>query len=216
MTPADLITFDGTTQPISEWALDYGIPASLIIERLDAGMTIETAITTMMPFKQAPAATGSRAKRYTHNGHTLTIKQWAAHTGIPQSTIAGRLAGGRTIGEAIDAGVSDRAKTFLHDGEAKTLADWARHFGVSYYTLRHRVIRQGLSIGDAVHKVKFSKPAARRPAHQPRVTIRLGDVTITIKGPGVASILGARLGTGAGSAAQEMPETDFSNREASQ
>ena len=30
MTRNDLLTFDGVTQPISEWALDYGIPARRI------------------------------------------------------------------------------------------------------------------------------------------------------------------------------------------
>lgn len=42
------LTFDGTTQPISEWALDYGITPAVIIARLERGLSIEEAITKPM------------------------------------------------------------------------------------------------------------------------------------------------------------------------
>lgn len=45
MTPYTILEHDGIAQAISEHALDYGIPASRIIMRLDAGWSVEQAIT---------------------------------------------------------------------------------------------------------------------------------------------------------------------------
>jgi hypothetical protein len=55
MTRNDLLTLDGITQPITEWALDYGIPAAKIMARLKQGMTIEKAVTT--PIRAKPGVT---------------------------------------------------------------------------------------------------------------------------------------------------------------
>jgi hypothetical protein len=45
MNRDELLTFDGITQSINEWALDYGIPAKTIMSRLQQGMPVERAIT---------------------------------------------------------------------------------------------------------------------------------------------------------------------------
>ncbi|TJV71051.1 MAG: hypothetical protein E5X76_17850 [Mesorhizobium sp.] len=55
MTRNDLLTLDGVTQPIIEWALDYGIPAKRIMDRLQKGMTVEKAITK--PIRAKPGVT---------------------------------------------------------------------------------------------------------------------------------------------------------------
>src|SRR5690606_24756386 len=46
MTPETIIALDGVEQPISEHALDWGIPASLIIARLNRGWNKRDAIET--------------------------------------------------------------------------------------------------------------------------------------------------------------------------
>jgi len=48
MTQHDLLTCDGVTQSIAEWALDYGIPPQLIMARLRKGMRVGRAITKPM------------------------------------------------------------------------------------------------------------------------------------------------------------------------
>jgi len=60
-----IVSFDGITQSISEWALDYGIPATLIVERLHRGWSIPRAITEPMPVKpgQRPRSPRSIARR---------------------------------------------------------------------------------------------------------------------------------------------------------
>lgn len=42
------ITLDDITQPVVEWALDYGIYPSVILDRLARGWPVERAITTPM------------------------------------------------------------------------------------------------------------------------------------------------------------------------
>lgn len=49
MTRNDLLTLDGVTQSINEWALDYGIPVRTIMTRLHQDMPIERAITKPIP-----------------------------------------------------------------------------------------------------------------------------------------------------------------------
>lgn len=56
MTPETILEHDGTSQPIIEWALDYGITPSIIIARLERGLSIADAITT-------PMQTGFRGQR---------------------------------------------------------------------------------------------------------------------------------------------------------
>lgn len=43
-----MLTHDGITQPVTEWALDYGIYPNVITDRLARGWTIDRAITTPM------------------------------------------------------------------------------------------------------------------------------------------------------------------------
>lgn len=113
----DMLTLEGITQPIGEWALDYGIPSSLILDRIRRGWPVDRAITKPMyvpparaaslrrwaahgrqpnldeqawnpPKPRGPAKTG---KRYTHDGQTLSIEQWALVVGIPASIIRSRV-----------------------------------------------------------------------------------------------------------------------------
>jgi hypothetical protein len=48
MTPDTKLEFNGVKQPISEWALDYGIMPVVIIGRIRRGWNVEDAITTPM------------------------------------------------------------------------------------------------------------------------------------------------------------------------
>jgi hypothetical protein len=48
MTPASILQHDGVSQPIIEWALDYGITPAIIIGRIERGIPIADAITLPM------------------------------------------------------------------------------------------------------------------------------------------------------------------------
>lgn len=113
------LTLDGITQPISEWALDFGILPEVIIARLERGWPVEQAITHPMvvaPGQKLPASfttpprrrRGSRpaaqkrtGRRFQHDGHNLTIADWSERTGIGVATINYRLRQGLTFEQAI-------------------------------------------------------------------------------------------------------------------
>jgi hypothetical protein len=56
------LTFDNITQPITEWARDYGIPVSIIQRRLNEGWSTEHAITHPMPTRPGDRLPGNYAK----------------------------------------------------------------------------------------------------------------------------------------------------------
>jgi predicted DNA-binding transcriptional regulator AlpA len=93
MTRDDLLKFDGIEQPISEWALDYGITPEIIMARLHRGMTIERAITKPMPAKpgdRLPEPNRTPAT-VSYSGRTMTISEWAEATGLGASVIYHRI-----------------------------------------------------------------------------------------------------------------------------
>ncbi|WP_127595966.1 hypothetical protein [Nitratireductor alexandrii] len=99
MTRDDLLTMNGVTQPIAEWALDYGIPASLILTRLNRGMSTARAITKPMrakPGDQLPEPP-STPETYEFDGQAHTIAEWAKITGISQCVLRDRIRAGWQI-----------------------------------------------------------------------------------------------------------------------
>ncbi len=215
MTVADLLTFDGITQPVSEWALDYGIPAELIIERLQQGQSVEAAITTMMPF--ATPQRDGRAHSYTHDGVALTIREWAARSGVPRATLTQRLRRGMSIGEAINPDLNRKNVTHTHNGETRTVREWADHTGINYETLHYRLRKLGMSIGDAIAMQKHAKPSSCKhrlstlKGELAPVVITLAGYRIEIatNGRGVVVNFEPSIGTGGGSTAQESAQIDF-------
>lgn len=128
MTPATILEHDGVKQPVTEWALDYGITPAIIIGRLERGSTIAAAIT--MPMKvghrgqklanadmekfiarntarwnrergsplRRPRST---ANKYTFDGKTLFISEWSALTGLKIATIRDRIGKGWDIASVL-------------------------------------------------------------------------------------------------------------------
>lgn len=215
MTPDCALAFEGVVQPISEWALDYGIPASLIIRRLHDGASVEWAITEPMPTRpgqrlgspsQAGRTTprkigaqpvervrsGPQPRLYTHNGKTRTMAEWSAAVGIGKSAIRKRLRDGMTFAEAIETPPLRQVANATYDvnGVSKTYREWAEHAGIKYKTLIAR-IAEGYPLAEAI-----AAPLRRWP--------------------GVVSNLDGCQGTGAGSIAQEIPQIDFPTSEVSE
>ena len=113
-----MLTHDGITQPITEWALDYGIYPGVIADRLTRGWTAERAITTPMAVVKNQQLDGDhlpglprcptrrfayslvaprparQGRLLSHNGQTMTIPQWANHLGLTPVLIYKRLNSG--------------------------------------------------------------------------------------------------------------------------
>lgn len=112
------LTIGGVTQPVTEWALDYGLPPELIELRLEAGWTPRRAVTAMVPFdpkrrrdhfsllrrtiaKQNGTWVSPKNKPHEINGECRTWNEWCAHFGIGYSTFMQRRHKGWSIEKAL-------------------------------------------------------------------------------------------------------------------
>ncbi|MET3925990.1 hypothetical protein [Devosia sp. 2618] len=112
-----MLTHDGITQPITEWALDYGIYPAVITDRLARGWTASRAITAPMvaaPRQRLDAQhmrgltiaprrvrAGSNARRFEHDGRALTVREWSIVCRSSVTTINCRLKRGWPIANAL-------------------------------------------------------------------------------------------------------------------
>ena len=120
----DMITMDGITQPIVEWALDYGIYPAVITDRLAHGWAVERAITTPMIVAQGQRLSlthlpnlakygctpdrprirrshTKQGKRLTFDGRCLTVREWSAVVGVSSHTIHHRIRAGLPIDQVL-------------------------------------------------------------------------------------------------------------------
>lgn len=116
MTPK-LITFDGVTQSLTDWALDYGITPETIRRRLSKGWPVAKAITTPIPAKPGDKLTGAYIDAALDEAKPSTPK---AKT--PKRPHARR--------------ASDIHLTF--NGVERSLSEWAKLTGINHATLRWR------------------------------------------------------------------------------
>ncbi|WP_020187106.1 hypothetical protein [Methylopila sp. 73B] len=90
-----ILTHEGITQPVEEWALDYGIPSETIRKRIGRGWPVAEAI-------EIPVLTHGRpSQRYRFDGRSLTVAEWAKLSGLSAFTLRSRLRLGWTIGRAV-------------------------------------------------------------------------------------------------------------------
>lgn len=149
------------------------------------------------PALAEPEAQHPKAKLHTHDGHTATVKQWAAKLGLAPATIKRRMSKGLTFEQAITVQrhtckpigrkpTGRPAQRYTVDGVTLPLSEWAERLGLSVAALHVR-LHKGWTIAEAVTVPK---------GHQ--------------RNRGVALNLPLVSGTGAGSTAQETPEITFS------
>jgi hypothetical protein len=191
---AVIIEHNGIAQPVEEWALDYGIPADLIIARLSAGWTKAAAIEAPMDappgYRLGDAQRRARqhtGRRYAHDGQSLTLGEWAEVAGLPINVLRTRIVQGWTIARAVStpfhSGV--RARRFSFDGKSLTLNEWSALSGISAITLRAR-LRNGWTF---VRAITEQSQLCGRGLRQ--------------KGGGYLPTSSNLLGTGGGSSAQD-------------
>jgi hypothetical protein len=104
------LTYKGETMTGAEWARRIGCQRKSLMDRiLLRGMSIEDAIET--PFDIGATRRKTHPPRWliTHNGETLTCKQWAKKLGIGSGAIYGRLKKGWDPVRALTEPVEPRA-----------------------------------------------------------------------------------------------------------
>lgn len=83
-----LVTFNGITQCIVDWAKQLGIPSKTLYNRLARGCPIADALTaTRITSKDSKGA-----RKITFNGVTMCLAEWARAIGIHRGTLCERLA----------------------------------------------------------------------------------------------------------------------------
>lgn len=169
-----LLTIDHITQPITEWAADYGIPVNLISSRLRRGWSEERAVTEPMivrrgeklPADAVPSPMNTwkpeqRDNRLTFDGLSLTISEWSGRTGIAYHTIKVRLRKGWSVERALTEpthttpGPTPRLIEF--NGEKLSVPQWSERLGIHEDTIRGRLwkgwpVEKALTTGRAQGK----------------------------------------------------------------
>jgi hypothetical protein len=87
-----LLTKDGVTKTVIEWAEERGIGASTLYNRVRRGMDMNRVLET--PIRD------QSARIYTFNGKAMTLAQWARYLGVPKMRLGHRLRRGWSIEEA--------------------------------------------------------------------------------------------------------------------
>lgn len=172
-----LLAYDGITQPITEWALDYGITSDTILERLRLQWPVGMAITLPMivpdGYRLPKSITDKASTVHELNagspiecrGTNLTLGQWAAQLGTKVETLKRRLCKGMSIEAALTKSAS-RYQTYTHNGKALTLRQWVAETGVSYSALRQRLgkgwsINRTLSTPERNRGIVFNLPESQ-------------------------------------------------------
>lgn len=83
---AKLLTYNGETKCMSQWARDLGVDPKTLTYRLKQGWTLEKALTTA-----ATPASERKARMLTHDGQTLCLADWARKLGVGADTLRDRI-----------------------------------------------------------------------------------------------------------------------------
>jgi hypothetical protein len=141
-----MITHNGRTQCLLDWARELGLSHHCIGKRLTMGMTAEEAL----------AQKNYGAHMISHEGETLSLKRWAERTGIRMATICQRLGYGWSVERTLSES-ADRRKYYTAHGRTQSLKDWAAELDVTVAALVTR-LHTGWPVEEALSpRKKFSK-----------------------------------------------------------
>jgi hypothetical protein len=147
-----LITVDGVTRNLIDWAHLAGLSTTAISLRIKNGWDLHDAIS--VPSGQPnpkPVHRGPGRRRVmwlTIDGETKIVSEWAALSGTHAGTISTRIRNGWDAKRAVFEPLVDRReiankrrsnRIVTISGEGRSVADWARHTGVPASTIYARL-----------------------------------------------------------------------------
>ena len=144
-----LLTYNGETKCITEWARGIGVDPKTIHYRLKQGWTLNDALN-----KPATPAAEKTAKMITFNGETRSITGWARKLGINHASLCERLDSGWPLEKALTA-PGRKLQEATHDGETLSLPDWGRKLKIRPRTIARR-LEQGWIIGQIIEHYNHS------------------------------------------------------------
>lgn len=118
------------------------------IERIDYTKDYCPENCIWIPFKEQ-MKNRSNVPKYTYNGETHCLKEWARILGVKVELLRGRLRRGRSFEEAISGDIYGRQ--ILINGETKTIKEWCEYYGLKSGSVYSRIHR-GTSPVDAIMK----------------------------------------------------------------
>lgn len=92
-----------------------------------------------------------KAKFFTYDGKTLTLREWSKETGISQQVLANRVYGLKWgIERALTEPVRNHGMKFRYKERELTLREWSKESGVPENVLYGRIVGGGWSMKDAL------------------------------------------------------------------
>lgn len=138
-----ILTYNGETKCIAEWARSIGVNSKTIHYRLNQGWPLAKALTT-----PATPAEERTAKMLTFNKETRSLTGWARKLGINHASLCERLANGWPLEKALTT-PGRKLQEATHDGETLTIPDWGRKLRMRPRTIARR-LDQGWTMDEIV------------------------------------------------------------------
>jgi hypothetical protein len=157
----NLITANGATKHLADWAREVGGTSAAIIHRIELGWTLERAVSERVPDRPNAKLTPDDAVKIRSLYPDKTQMQLASMFNVDQKSIANVLHG-RTFSD-IESGPVNldwksnkvrskfraTSRILAANGEEKTLSEWAKTLGLSPNTI-HARLKNGWNEHDAV------------------------------------------------------------------
>lgn len=138
-----LITHNGETLTLIEWAEKTHIGVTTLWSRMRRGWTEKRALTTK------PTATKCYLK---FRGRTQSMKAWSAETGIPLSIISNRVARGWSTKRVLTTEPTLTKRTLTVNGRTQSMKAWAEESGLPLKIISTRINRDGWSAERALNE----------------------------------------------------------------
>lgn len=148
------LRFNGVTQPIEEWAADYGIPCKLIHSRLRRGWPVERAITEPMQVRRGDKLKDDDLK-------DVQPIQAPAPPVAPKLVLTSPRLRPRERLRRPTPAYADHSVTF--NGRTMSVPEWAEEIGITRVALYAR-LRKGWPLERALTE-QSGGPAERAPVY---------------------------------------------------
>jgi hypothetical protein len=124
-----LVTFNGETMTVANWARRLGLSHDVLQARFDNGWPPERALTQRL----RPST-----RMITFNGETKMLSEWAKGIGIKPHTLIARLKADWPLERALVV-AQQNTRMLTHGGDTLPIGEWAKRLDVSITTLISRI-----------------------------------------------------------------------------